>query len=161
MGSDMIIAAEQGGSGAFNLLLLLAVPLVFYFLLIRPQSKRRKEQLQMQSALEPGARVLTTSGMYAEVVSVDDDGIELEISPGVRARFVKQAVMQVVKDDDVADEVEDDDPADDADLTEVAETKTDLKKGGDAETADAGSGDEDGPAAQGAGAGKGLKKSSD
>ncbi|MFF5264081.1 preprotein translocase subunit YajC [Actinomadura viridis] len=162
MGSDMIIAAEQSGSGAFNLLLLLAVPLVFYFLLIRPQSKRRKEQLQMQSALEPGARVLTTSGMYAEVVSVDDDGIELEIAPGVRARFVKQAVMQVVKDEDVADEVEDDDPADDTELAEDAETRTDLKKGGDVETADAGSGDEDGkPAAQGAGAGKGLKKSSD
>src|SRR5688500_10572259 len=101
--SDMIIAANGGGGGAFNLLLLLAVPLVFYFLLIRPQSKRRKEQLQMQSSIEPGARVITTSGMYATVVSTDDDGLLLEIAPGVEARFVKQAIMNVVKDDE-ADE---------------------------------------------------------
>ena len=65
MGGDMIIAAESGGGGAFNLLLLLAIPLVFYFLLIRPQNKRRKEQLQMESNLRPGTRVMTTSGMRA------------------------------------------------------------------------------------------------
>src|SRR5688572_20763253 len=95
MGGDMILAANNGGSGAFNLLLLLAVPLVFYFLLIRPQSKRRKEQLQMQTSIQPGARVMTTSGMHATVVSIDDDGLVLEIAPGVEARFIKQAVMQV------------------------------------------------------------------
>ncbi|XVQ07976.1 preprotein translocase subunit YajC [Spirillospora sp. CA-255316] len=167
----MIIAAEQSGSGAFNLLLLLAVPLVFYFLLIRPQSKRRKEQLQMQSALAPGARVMTTSGMYADVVSVDDDGLVLEIAPGVQARFVKQAVMQVVTEADKPAEEIDLTEDDDEDLGEET-AKTDLKKDGKGESADA---DEDGadggataadadeddkPAAQGAGAGKGLKKSS-
>ncbi|MFC5746709.1 preprotein translocase subunit YajC [Actinomadura rugatobispora] len=169
MGSDMIIAAEQGGSGAFNLLLLLAVPLVFYFLLIRPQSKRRKEQMQMQSALAPGARVMTTSGMYADVVSVDDDGLVLEIAPGVQARFVKQSVMQVVTEADKPAEEIDLTEDDDDDLGEET-AKTDLKKDGKGESADAEDGgaaageDEDGkdgkPAAQGAGAGKGLKKSS-
>ncbi|WP_067484498.1 preprotein translocase subunit YajC [Actinomadura hibisca] len=108
MGSDMIIAAQNsGGSGAFNLLLLLAVPLVFYFLLIRPQSKRRKEQLAMQSAIEPGTKVITTAGMHATVVEVDEDGeLLLEIAPGVQARFLKQAVMTVVKDEP-ADEADD------------------------------------------------------
>ena len=164
MGSDMIIAAEQGGSGAFNLILLLAIPLVFYFLLIRPQSKRRKEQLQMQNSLTPGARIMTTSGMYADVVAVDDDSIVLEIAPGVEARFVKAAVMQVVTEGEKA--------ADESDLTEdddedaAEETTTDLTKGGKGEAADedgtagATAADEDDkPAAQGAGAGKGLKKS--
>ncbi|GLZ06883.1 hypothetical protein Acsp03_43490 [Actinomadura sp. NBRC 104412] len=174
MGSDMIIAAQQDGSGAFNLLLLLAIPVVFYFLLIRPQSKRRKEQLQMQSSLQPGVRVLTTSGIYAEVVAVDDDGLELEIADGVTIRVVKQAVMQVLKDD--AEEYDEDGESGD-DLTEdedrageagdeSGEAKADLTKSAPADdadesAADAGSGDEDGkPAAQGAGAGKGGKKSS-
>ncbi|WP_030173793.1 preprotein translocase subunit YajC [Spirillospora albida] len=112
MGGDMILAANNGGSGAFNLLLLLAVPLVFYFLLIRPQSKRRKEQLQMQTSIQPGSRVMTTSGMHATVVAVDDDGLLLEIAPGVEARFIKQAVMQVLKDDEPE---ELDDEADEAD----------------------------------------------
>ncbi|REE94678.1 preprotein translocase subunit YajC [Thermomonospora umbrina] len=127
------LAEGSGGSGAFNLILLLAIPVVFYLLLIRPQSKRRREQLQMQSSIEPGARVLTTSGMYAEVVSVDDDGIVLEIAPGVEARFVKQAVMNVVdaKGAEAAD-LDGDDEDDDA--SESRETEgVDLAKDEDAD----------------------------
>jgi preprotein translocase subunit YajC len=166
MGSDMIIAAEQGGSGAFNLLLLLAVPLVFYFLLIRPQSKRRKEQVQMQSNLKPGARVVTTSGMHAAVVEVDDDGIVLEIAPGVEARFVKAAVMQVVSGDKAGEEIDltDDEDEDDEDLTEDTAAKADLTKSGGTATEpaeDAGSADEEAESAGATAAGKGSKKSSD
>jgi preprotein translocase subunit YajC len=121
MGDSMFLAQSSSGSGAFNLILLLAIPVVFYLLLIRPQNKRRREQLQMQSSLKPGARVMTTSGMYAEVVSVDDDGIVLEIAPGVEARFVKQAIMNVIADDATEDDeddeaTEDDKPAESVDL---------------------------------------------
>lgn len=105
MGSDMnIIAANGGGSGAFNLILLLAIPVIFYFLLIRPQNKRRQQQLQMQRSLSVGSRVMTTSGMYATVTDIDDDGIVLEIAPGVEARFVKGAIMNVL-DASTADEL--------------------------------------------------------
>lgn len=140
MGNEMnILAANSGSGGAFNLLLLLAVPLVFYFLLIRPQSKRRKEQLQMQSSVQPGAKVITTAGMHATVVAVDDDGILLEIAPGVQARFMKQAVMQVVKDDvaDVEDELDGDEGKPAGDRVELskddqaaddADTKVDVAK---------------------------------
>ncbi|WP_067815512.1 preprotein translocase subunit YajC [Actinomadura kijaniata] len=106
MGNEMILAAQNSGSGAFNLLLLLAVPVVFYFLLIRPQNKRRKEQLRMQNSVAPGAKVVTTAGMHATVVEVDDDGVVLEIAPGVHARFVRQAVMQVVREDAAADDAD-------------------------------------------------------
>jgi preprotein translocase subunit YajC len=127
--------------------------------------------MQMQSALAPGARVMTTSGMYADVVSVDDDGLVLEIAPGVEARFVKQAVMQVVTEGDKPAEEIDLTEDDDEDLGEET-AKTDLTKDGKGEDGAAGGAtaadadeaadeDEDGkPAAQGAGAGKGLKKSS-
>ncbi|MEV5575876.1 preprotein translocase subunit YajC [Spirillospora sp. NPDC052269] len=119
MGSDThILAASSGGSGAFNLLLLLAVPLVFYFLLIRPQSRRRKEQTQLQNSIAPGTRVITTAGMHATVVEVDDDGIVLEIAPGVEAKFVKQAVMTVLKDEPADEELDGDEqdaPADETD----------------------------------------------
>ncbi|MFB4319407.1 preprotein translocase subunit YajC [Actinomadura sp. 21ATH] len=165
MGSDMIIAAQQGGSGAFNLLLLLAVPLVFYFLLIRPQSKRRKEQMQMQSNLVPGARIMTTSGMYANVVSVDDDGLVLEIAPGVEARFVKAAVMQVVDGEKAADEVDLTDDEDDEDLTEdEAPAKADLTKSdakADAKAEKVEKADDDEESAGATAVGKGSKKSSD
>ncbi len=149
MGSDMILAAESGGSGAFNVLLLLAIPLVFYFLLIRPQSKRRKEQMQMQNDIQPGARVLTTSGMRATVVDIDDDGLVLEIADGVEVRFVKQTVMQVLKDDEpdeIDDELdEDDDDEQDDDAVDLSKdgAEVDLSKDGDTRVEDTAA-DEDG-----------------
>lgn len=118
MGSDMsYLAAESGGSGAFNLILLLAIPVVFYLLLIRPQNKRRQQQLRMQSSVRPGVRVMTTSGMHATVVEVDDDGLLLEIAPDVEVRFVKQAIMNVLDEpgepaDADAPELDDVDEAD-------------------------------------------------
>ncbi|RFS81112.1 preprotein translocase subunit YajC [Actinomadura spongiicola] len=130
MGSEVILAAESGGSGAFNLLLLLAVPLVFYLLLIRPQSKRRKQQLEMQNAIEPGARVVTTSGMRATVVAVDDDGVVLEIADGVEVHFLRQAVMQVLKDDEP--EELDDDQDDDEGRVDLAKDATEDATGDEA-----------------------------
>jgi preprotein translocase subunit YajC len=50
--------------------------------------------------------------MYATVVAVDDDGLVLEIAPGVEARFVKQAIMQIVDEGNAADDVDDDDELD-------------------------------------------------
>ncbi|SNT10313.1 preprotein translocase subunit YajC [Actinomadura meyerae] len=148
MGSDMILAAESGGSGAFNLLLLLAIPLVFYFLLIRPQSKRRREQMQMQNDIQPGARVLTTSGMRATVVEVDDDGLLLEIADGVEVHFVKQAVMQVLKDDEpdeIDDELDEDGGDEDDDAVDLSKdgAEVDLSKDGEPRAEDTAS-DEDG-----------------
>jgi len=134
----MNFAAEQSSSGVVNLLLLLAIPLVFYFLLIRPQSKRRKEQLQMQSSLKPGVRVMTTSGMFATVTAVDDDGVVLEIAPGVEARFVKQAVMQIVSEAEAED---DEELGDDPEGGDDADERIDLSKDGDAGAQDAEAGD--------------------
>ncbi|TDD38898.1 preprotein translocase subunit YajC [Actinomadura sp. KC06] len=160
MGSDIILAAESGGSGAFNLLLLLAVPLVFYFLLIRPQSRRRKQQMEMQNAMEPGARVLTTSGMRATVVEVDDDGIVLEIADGVEVRFVKAAVMQVLKDDEPEDlDDEQDEPAE-ADGDEDGD-RVDLSKDDDVEDAEAGGADEADEAEESKPKGRAKVKASD
>lgn len=135
MGSDMILAASSGSSGPFNLLLLLAVPLVFYFLLIRPQSKRRKEQTQMQNDLQPGVRVLTTSGIRATVVEVDDDGVLLEIADGVEVHFVKQAIMQIFKDSDSEDLDEDAGEQDEDGTVDLAKdgSEVDLSKDGDTE----------------------------
>lgn len=122
-------AKSTGGSPMLTYVMFAVIIAAFYFFIMRPQSKRRREQMQMQSSLEPGARILTTNGMYATVVEIDDDGIVLEIAPGVEARFVKQAVMQVLKDDeDLGEE------ADEAGETVGAEDET---AEGDLDAADA------------------------
>lgn len=77
---------------------LLAV--AFYFLMIRPQKKRQQQQQQTMSALEPGSRVLTSTGIFATVVEMGERQVVLEISPGNRLTVVKQALARAVTPDD-------------------------------------------------------------
>jgi preprotein translocase subunit YajC len=112
--------AAQKSNPLVTLLPVILIGVVFYFLLIRPQRRRQQQQLQMQRQIEPGQRVMTTAGMLADVVAVEDDAILLEIAPGVEVRFVKQAVAQVIPEDDEAD----DDEVEDEAGTEAPDTQT-------------------------------------
>ncbi|MEU6724348.1 preprotein translocase subunit YajC [Nonomuraea wenchangensis] len=85
---------DMGQLGSILPLILLVV--VFYFLLIRPQRKRQQEAIQMQNSLTPGSRVMTTTGLFATVVAVDNEDVILEVAPGVETRWVKAAIGRVV-----------------------------------------------------------------
>ncbi|MFE3451062.1 preprotein translocase subunit YajC [Nonomuraea sp. NPDC059194] len=88
-----------------NILPLVLLVVVFYFLLIRPQRKRQQEAAQMQNSLAPGARVMTTTGLFATVVAVDNEDVILEVAPGIETRWVKAAIGRVLTptvDDKVA-----------------------------------------------------------
>ena len=76
---------------------ILLLVVAFYFLLIRPQKMRQKQQAAMVAALAPGAQVMTTAGMIGTVAVVADDEISLEISPGVFVRMVPAAVARVIE----------------------------------------------------------------
>src|SRR3954453_5686514 len=81
----------QGGSRFMPLLLIVLLFGVMYFMMIRPQQKRRREAQAMQSALGPGDDIVTIGGLHGSVVSVDDDVVTVEIAPGVQARFARPA----------------------------------------------------------------------
>jgi preprotein translocase subunit YajC len=66
-----------------------------YFLMIRPQSKRRREAQVMQSTLGPGDEVQTVGGLYATVTAVDDESVTLEAAPGVTMRYARGAIARV------------------------------------------------------------------
>ena len=98
------------------LLVLLAVPL---FLSARKQKRAAAEQQQLLSSLEPGDRVMTTSGLYATVADATDDAtIDLEIADGIVTTWLRQAVREKIVAADDVDEVEDDE--EDAVVDEVA-----------------------------------------
>lgn len=82
-----------------ELIPLLVIVAVFYFLLIRPGQQRAKAVKVTLAALEPGVKVMTTSGLYATVVEVDDDAVMLETSPGVESRWSKAAVAKTLGED--------------------------------------------------------------
>jgi preprotein translocase subunit YajC len=119
-----VIQAKSGSNPLVTLLPVVLIGVVFYFLLFRPQRRRQQQQAQMQRKIQPGQRVMTTAGMLATVVAVDDDGMVLEIAPGVEARFVKQAVGQVIEDVDDEDEDEEEDLEEETEETdEVSEAE--------------------------------------
>ena len=80
-----------------QLMPLILIFAVFYFLLIRPQQKRVKEHKEMVSSIQRGDKILTSGGMRAKVVRVvNDSDIEAEISPGVNVTIIKSTVSEVV-----------------------------------------------------------------
>ncbi len=93
---------------------------VFWLLVMRPGKKRRDEHNAMIATLEPGARIMTTAGLYGTVVTVSRELVSVEIAPGVVVEMVTQAIAKVLP------ELVDDEPLDEllADL-EAAPTAED------------------------------------
>ena len=114
----MLLAQDGSTSGGSSLLSFLPIILIIaamYFLLIRPQNKRRREAMEMQSKIGPGDEIQTVGGLYGTIVSTDDESVTLEAAPGVQLRFARSAVgkvltsMQTDEPDDQLDEDSDED----------------------------------------------------
>lgn len=88
-------AAPQGG-GAEQLFIMIAIFAVFYFLLIRPQTKRAKEHRKMVSELAKGDEVVTNGGIYGKLTKVADDYVEIEIADNTTVRLQRQAVASTL-----------------------------------------------------------------
>jgi preprotein translocase subunit YajC len=96
----VLVTAAQASGGVGNYTSLLMIALLFgvmYFMMIRPQQKRRREAQQMQASLGAGDEVITIGGLYGTVVSVDDDTVTLEVAPGVENRYARPAIARVSK----------------------------------------------------------------
>ncbi len=89
-------APQQPGIGGM-LVPFLAMFAVVYFLMIRPQQKKMKEQQKMISALQHGDEVITTSGILGKITGITEKVVTLEIADNVRIKILKSQVAQVVK----------------------------------------------------------------
>ncbi len=65
----------------------------FYFLMIRPQMRKQKQEKTFQEALKPGAKIVTTSGMHGTIFSINDEGVVLETLSG-KLKFEKAAISR-------------------------------------------------------------------
>jgi preprotein translocase subunit YajC len=98
------LLAQDAGSGNFFsqfLLFVLPIPLIFYFVLIRPQQQQEQKRRAMIDALKKNDKVLTTGGMYGTVISVDanHDKVVLRVDDerGVKLAFTKASVARVLE----------------------------------------------------------------
>ena len=75
---------------------LMLIFLVFYFLIIRPQRKRQKEHTDLVSALGKGDEVVMTSGMLGKITKIEGDYVVLEVNNNLDLKFQKVAVHAVL-----------------------------------------------------------------
>lgn len=88
-------AAAQGG-GIENILLILAMFAVLYFLMIRPQMKRAKEHKTMIEALQKGDEVVTSGGILGRISKVDDQYVTVAIAQNVEVQLQRPAIQVVL-----------------------------------------------------------------
>jgi preprotein translocase subunit YajC len=84
------------GGGYGQIIILVVFVAVFYFLLIRPQQKRAKDQQAMLTRLSSGDEVVTTGGILGRITEVGDNFITLEIAEGVRVKVQKSQITQLM-----------------------------------------------------------------
>jgi preprotein translocase subunit YajC len=90
-----LLAADESNNSSGGLIqigILLLIPLAMYFLMIRPQRRRMREQQSMQSSLEIGDEVMTSSGIYGFITGFEDDIAWVEIDDDVQVRVSRGAL---------------------------------------------------------------------
>src|SRR5438045_529573 len=96
------LALLQAGDGNATAALLIqiapiaAIFLVFYFLVIAPASKQRKQTQEMLSTLKKGDRVLTTGGIYGTIQGVEAEVVYLKIAENVKIKLARSAITSIV-----------------------------------------------------------------
>lgn len=93
----MAQAAPAAGSGGIMAFLpMIALFVVFYFLLIRPQQKRQKEHKNMVAGLAKGDEIVTMGGVLGKITAVDDNFITLEIAKGTEIKVQRMSVQAMM-----------------------------------------------------------------
>ena len=99
---DYAYAAAQAPSGQgsnsmmIQLAFFAAIFAIFYFLLIRPQQKQKRDRESMLSAVKPGDRVVMSSGLHGTVVKLSDHGVTVKVADQVRLEFDRSAIGRIV-----------------------------------------------------------------
>ncbi|UPT75988.1 MAG: preprotein translocase subunit YajC [Elusimicrobiota bacterium] len=81
-----------------NLAPIVAIFVIFYFLLIRPQQKQQQEHDAMLKGLKAGDKVLTNGGLYGTITGFKGDDLEVQFSQTVKLTVARSAVAKVVSD---------------------------------------------------------------
>ena len=96
MGSNPA-GGQAGGAGYMQIVFIVAVIAIFYFILIRPQQKRAKQHKDFLGNLKKGDKIITSGGLYGTITGISDDSVTIEIAEKVRVKIDKGTVVQYQK----------------------------------------------------------------
>jgi preprotein translocase subunit YajC len=80
-----------------GLLILALLILAFWFILVRPQRARAREQQQLIQDLEQGDEIVSAGGLYGTIIRIEEDVLHVEIAPGLIVRMARDAVAGIVE----------------------------------------------------------------
>jgi preprotein translocase subunit YajC len=101
MNTTFLMLAQAGPGATTNILFIVALFAIMYFVMIRPQQKQLKDQQTLLSALKKGDDVVTSSGIFGKIWMVADKTVTLEVANGVRLRILKSSIQGKVSPDKV------------------------------------------------------------
>jgi len=101
--------AQSAGEASSQSPFFQFIPGVFWFLIIRPQQKKKKEHLRMVDSLKKGDKVVTNEGIFGTIIKVGDDRVTLEVASKVQIQFERQQVARMDKVAESKDDTDDDD----------------------------------------------------
>jgi preprotein translocase subunit YajC len=89
-----------------------------YFMMIRPQRAQQRKHAEMLGAIKPGDEVVTTGGIYGEVVQLDEERVMLEVDDDVRIAVARRAIATVVPPEELERLEADEDEAEETEVQE-------------------------------------------
>lgn len=89
-------APASGGAEIFNIVFLVGLFVLFYFIAIRPQRKRQKEHAEMVSALSKGDEVVTSSGILGKISALEENYVVLNVTNNVDLKFQRVHIHAVL-----------------------------------------------------------------
>lgn len=95
--------SQQGGSLLVQFLPFAMILAIFYLMVLMPMRKRQKKVQEFQAALKAGDRVVTTGGIYGQIMKVTDQVVQLQIAQNVRIEIAKVAIGGMQGQDPVVD----------------------------------------------------------
>ena len=98
---NILLESAPGAMGGMgNIIMIVALIAIFYFFIIRPQSKKQKEIRKFRDSLKKGDRVVTAGGIYGKIREIEEEKntIILEIAENVKIRIDKGSIYQSVQD---------------------------------------------------------------
>jgi len=90
-------AAAPGGGGIAAFVPFIFIFVIMYFVLLRPQMKRQKDQQRLMTTLKTGDRVVTSAGIHGLISNVKDSTVIVKVADNVKIEMEKSAVTNVLK----------------------------------------------------------------
>lgn len=89
-------SASHGTDSFFSLFMIVAIFVLFYVMLIRPQNKRSKEHRDMIGKLKKGDEIITSGGIVAKIISLDEQYLKVSLAEGIEINIQRSAVSVIL-----------------------------------------------------------------